>query len=100
MGKCKTKVNTLTKIDPSLLRQHAISQHATDDGIRVTTALKPSRPPVVQDPLQDPVIFDAGMLNHDDENLEDGDDDISRGYYVSRVCDFLASCLTNGHSLL
>ena len=94
MGKRKTKVNTLTKIDPSLLRPQTISQHATEDGTRVTTSVKPSQPPVVQDPLQNPAIFDAGVLNYDSEHLEDGGDDVSRGYYVSKVRVFLPSYLT------
>lgn len=89
MGKRKAKVKVLTKIDPSILKPkpQAISQHAADNGTRVTTAVKPTLRPPVLDPLLDPATFDADVSDFDNECLEDdGDnDDISRGYYVSRV---------------
>lgn len=91
MGKRKTKTTTLTKIDPSILKlkPQAVSQHATDDGTRVITAVRPIRhPPVTPDSLLDPTIFDAGVSSFYDEHSEDCDvdDGVSGGYYVSRVC--------------
>jgi hypothetical protein len=99
MGKRKTKLNTLTKIDPSVLisRPPAVSQHVTARGTRVTTTVRPGQPPVIQDPPLDSAIFDTGI---DDEHLEDGGDDVSKAYYVSRVCLFPPFRLIRGDSLL
>jgi len=89
MAKRKVK-KTLTKIDPSILKPkpQAISQHAADDGIRVTTTVEPVYPPVAPDPLLDPAILEA-IFDAETSDLtgdEDFDDGVSRGYYVARVC--------------
>lgn len=85
-GKRKQKT-TLTKIDISSLKLKppAVSQHADADGIRVTATVDPSR-----DPPEDPDDFDADLARHTEAYLEDDDigDDISRGFYVARVCGF------------
>lgn len=86
-GKRKAK-KTLTKIDPSTLKQRpqATSQHAADNGTRVTTTVNPIlQPPVI--PGLDTFTFDADASNFDEEFLEDGGG-ASRGYYVARVCTF------------
>ena len=93
MGKRKGKTKTLTKIDPSILKPklQAISQHAADNGTHVTTTVNPNlQPPVDPYHLLDPATFDADASGFDGECLEDGgdNDDVSRGYYVSRVCAF------------
>ena len=85
----KRKKTTLTKIDPSSLKAkpQAVSQHATDDGIRVTTAVNPipDPPPFAPADLDD---FTADLERLVDEYLEDDTlDDVSRGYYVARVRD-------------
>jgi hypothetical protein len=86
----KRKKQTLTKIDPSLLlKQRAISQYAAEDGTRITATIKPAhqRPAA---PVDDLPGFAANVSHFNGEHTEDAetDDDISRGYYVARVCIF------------
>ena len=86
MGKRKAK-HTLTKIDPSILefKPTAISQHASHGGARVTTAVNPIQPSV---PSVDSLLFDFDPGNFNEEHAE-GDvdeEDVSKGYYVARVC--------------
>jgi hypothetical protein len=88
MGKRKTK-KTLTKIDPSILKLglHAVSQYAAGDGARVTTTVKPSRQlPAILEDLPDFSANTSGFNEPTEGN--DTEDDVSRGYYVARVCDF------------
>ena len=85
----KPKKTTLTKIDPRSLKAkpQVVSQHVTDDGIHVTTTINPVHdPPSV--PPADTDEFSADLENLVQECLEDDSigDDISRGYYVARVC--------------
>jgi len=86
----RTKVKTLTKINPSVLKPklEAVSQHSAGDGKRVTTAVKPVRqPPASPHPLQDLDIFCADVSGFNEEHLEDDEgDEVGRGYYVARVC--------------
>lgn len=95
MGKRKAKNSTLTKIDPSILKPKmvAVSQYAAHGGARVTTAVNPIRAPPVSS--IDPFAFDFGFDSHveneeEDEEDEDeqGEDDVSKKYYVARVCVF------------
>ena len=91
MGRQKSKRKTLTKIHPSLLkpRPQAISQHAADKRTLITTTVNlTSRAPPPLEPLPDVGISDADLQNLIDENLRDdgAEEDISRGYYVARVC--------------
>lgn len=84
MGKRKAK-STLTKIDPSILKPKlcAISQHAAENGGRFTTTVRPAhRPP------EDLPNFAANTSSFNEEYAEgnETDDDVSRGYYVARVC--------------
>lgn len=90
MGKRKVKSRTLTKIDPRILKPRlvAISQHATRGGARVTATVNPVRvlPVSPIDPLAfdlDPGDFNEGF---EDDEEEPGEGDISKGYYVARVC--------------
>ena len=88
MGKRKAKNKTLTKIDPGTLKSKplAVSQHATHKGTRVTTVINP----VSQSPLPsiDPLGFDLDLTNFNEEHLGEtiSEEDVSRAYYVSRVC--------------
>ena len=84
--KNKTLATTLTKIDPSIFESKpvAVSQHAAQNGIRVTTTINP----VVQPPPPfNPIIF-----NFDPESIDENpvayneEEDGTGGYYVSRVC--------------
>ena len=82
MGKRKTRKQTLTKIDPSILKSRpaTISQHATQNGAYVTMAVNPIfQPPL---PLVDPLVFNLDPGNFNKEHLEDdiGDENTSRGY--------------------
>lgn len=102
MAKRKLKTNTLTKIDPSVLKPKplAVSHHATDSGIRVTTALNPVRPPLAT-PLLEPDIFDADPSNFAEEGSDfcDSDGDVSKGYFtaqVSRLYSFECTGSTQG----
>lgn len=78
---------TLTKIDPSALKPKpfAVSQHATRSGVRVTKTINPIRQPPV-----DPLILNLDPANFGEEPTGDAtsDEDVSRGYYVARVCTF------------
>jgi len=93
MGKRKVK-STLTKIDPSLLKPkpYAISQHAAENGERVTTNIRPAHQPPEDLPN---FAADTSSFNEEYAEGDETDDDISRGYYVARVCSFpffLAFC--------
>ena len=98
MGKRKAK-STLTKIDPSILKPKlcAISQHAAENGGRFTTTVRPThRPP------EDLPNFAANTSSLNEEYVEgdETDDDVSRGYYVARVCNlpfFLPSARQTHH---
>jgi len=89
MAKHKAK-NTLTKIDPALLRPkpQAISQHATHRGVRVTTTVNPVRQTLP--PLPEPDIFSADPSKFSEEDLDvvdDSDDENApKAYYAGRVC--------------
>lgn len=91
MVRQQAKKSTLTKIDPSSLKKpkpKASSQHATQNGRRVTTSVKPAyQPPPALEPLLDPAIFGEDVQDFDDEDFEDADADegTSRGFYVARV---------------
>jgi len=76
----KRKKVTLTKIDPSTLKPkpHAVSQHAAEGGVRVTTTVKPARQPP-------DFAIDVSSFNEEHTEGNDTDEDISRGYYVARV---------------
>lgn len=92
--KGKNKSENITKIDPSTLnpKPFAVSQHAANDGTRVTTVVKPiHQPPTSQADLAN--TFSADVQDSEGEHLEDdgGNDDLSRGYYVTRVCIFIPS---------
>ena len=84
----KRKKTTLTKINPSSLKvkPQGVSQHADDDGIRVTTAVNPIPDPPPFTPA-DPDDFTADLERLVEEYLGDDivGDDISRGYYIARV---------------
>ena len=73
------------KIDPRTLRPklHAISQHAAEDGVRVTTAI--NLVPAAPDPLENLLTFAADTSNFSEGHSEDNEteEDISRGYYVA-----------------
>ena len=89
MGKRKVRYETLTKINPSALKAKppAISQYAALNGTRVTTVINPVRQPPV--PAVDSPGFDLNPTNVDEEHTEfEGEDDISKTYYVTRVCKF------------
>lgn len=95
MGKRKVKNKLLTKIDPSLFKSkpQATSVHAAGDGTRVTTAVKLTHP---SDPLEahpNSANIPADVLDTANEGWEGGgaDEEISRGYYVARVCPFSSS---------
>jgi hypothetical protein len=86
MTKRKAKKTTLTNIDPSLLKPKtlAISQHATSNGARVTTPIRPAHktPPRV-----DPVILDFDPSTFDREWLEAevDEEDTDEEDFISRV---------------
>ena len=87
MGKRKVKNKTLTKIDPSVFKPkpQATSLHDAGNGIRVTTTVKltgPSQPP---EALLDSAAFHVDIPNTTDDVIGE---DVSRGYYVARVCSF------------
>lgn len=86
MGKRKAKNQTLTKIDPSVLKPKpaAVSQHAACDGTCVTTAIKPPQPPVTPEDLFD---FNVNPADVGDEWFEDDDDEECAS--VVQVCAFL-----------
>ena len=96
MGKRKSKKNTLTKIDLSILKPKPfdISQHASHNGARVTTILNLVRVPPA--PPTDPPAsdLDPAGLNGDFEEEEndevEGDrgEDVSKGPRAARVCIF------------
>lgn len=94
MGRRK-KNNTLTKIDPSILKlkPQAIAQHAASDGKRVITAVEPSHPLLASEPLLHPDFLDTEIKNFDHEGLEDDgtDEDISKGPFTARVRFFALS---------
>ena len=102
MGKRKVKKNNnFTKIDPSTLKSkpQAVSQHAANDGKRVTTTINPPPPP----PPLDPNALDRDLGNFSEENLgdESGDDEMAREYYASQVRSLHCLLLsTRGSSLL
>lgn len=87
MSKRRSKKTTLTKIDPASLRPklQAISQHASEDGTTVTTAVNPPRNPP---PFDESDIFNANPLNFKGDSLGDdsNEDEVAREYYVARVC--------------
>lgn len=85
MSKRKAKGRLLMKIDPHVLKlkPQATSQHAAENGTRVTTTIKPGcQPPVV------PVVFGADTLDFEDDHLEHGssNDDVVNEYHVTQVC--------------
>ena len=95
--KARNKNENITKIDPDTLelRPFAVSQHAARDGTRVTAVIKSMagsirKPSTSQVDLS--VTFSAdpseleGEYLEDDGNDDGGGGDISRGYYVARVC--------------
>lgn len=92
------KKTTLTKIDPSILmpKPVAVSQHAAQNGARVTMTVNPTSQPLVP-PLDS---LDSLDFNLDPEKFNEeptggtvSEEEFSRGYYVTRVC-ALASCCT------
>ncbi|KAF9782642.1 hypothetical protein BJ322DRAFT_1022239 [Thelephora terrestris] len=88
MGKRKLKNKTLTKIDPSIFKAkpQAVSQHATNDGECVVTAVELSHPSLAPESLLYPDLFDADIKNLDDEGLEDdgANEGVPKGSYVGR----------------
>ena len=89
------KRTTLTKIDPSILipKPVAVSQHAAQNGARVTMTVNPASQPLV--PPLDSLDFNLDPENFNEE-LAGGtvsEEEFSRGYYVTRVC-VLARCCT------
>ena len=104
MGRRKKSSNeNVTKIDPRTLalRLHAVSQHAANDGTRVTTALKPILRPPAQTAPSD-FKHAPNTSSFDDEYLEDDGeiDDPSRGYYVAWVCGIPSHSLRTNSSKL
>lgn len=104
MGKRKAKSETLTKIDPSTLKLKplAVSQHATGNRRRVTTTLKPIRPPLAT-PLPDPGIFNAEPSNFTEQDLDHGDEGglgdeeaILREYFTGPVRSFFFPQICRG----
>ena len=90
----KTLTTTLTKIDPSILKlgPTAVSQHAAEDGTRVTTTVNP----VVQFPSPaDPIVFGFDPEGIDEDPVVcNGGGDGTGGYYVSRVCNIACRCVS------
>jgi len=89
MGKRKRKFDTLTKIDPKILKPKplaAVSQYAADDKTRITTSIRPILPHPAPTPLELP-IFDADPVNFAEECPSDGEniEDISKGYFSAKV---------------
>ena len=82
----KTLATTLTKIDPSILGLNpvAVSQHATQNGMCITTTINPITrlsPPV------DPIVFNFDPESIDENSIAfNGEEDSTEGYCVSRVC--------------
>ena len=90
----KTLAATLTKIDPSIFKPKlpAVSQHATQDGTRVTSTINPNvQPP----PPVDPIIFnfDPESINEDPVAYDGEEDGTGGGYHVSRVCNLARRCV-------
>ena len=95
MKKRKSRLyrQTLTKIDPSILKPKftAISQHATGSRGRVTTIVNPVLSP-------EPTVFDTDLLtfaekhlrdeDNNDNDVGDNDNDVARGYYADSVWAF------------
>lgn len=81
------------KINPRILKPKlaATSQHAANDGTRITTAVNPIRASRVT--LFDPLAFglDLGGLNvgvEEGEEEEEEEEEVSKVYYVDQVCVF------------
>ena len=89
----KTLVTTLMKIDPSTIKPKptAVSQHATQNGMRVTAAINP----VVQlPPPVDPIVFNFDPESPDEDPVAHyEEEDCTGGYYVSRVCNITHCCV-------
>lgn len=90
MGKRKKGNQVLTKIDPSALKPKplAISQHAAQDGTRVTTTVKPVRQ-ALPAPV-DPFVFNANPADFEEELSEDDgseEDELAR---VRVLCSYYA----------
>jgi len=89
MGKRKNKLDTLTKIDPSVLRPSpfsAVSQHATGFRTRVSTPICPVLPRPTQT-LCEPPIFGADPSNFAEgcQSDDEDDEDISKSYFSVKV---------------
>jgi hypothetical protein len=94
MGKRK-KPNTLTKIDPNVLKPKpitAVSQHASSSRTRVTVTLNPVLPRLPPTPPPASVTFDADPANLPGEWLDDGEtgEDVLKGYFSAKVYFFLS----------
>ena len=96
MGKRKVKNKVLTKIDPSLfkLKPQATSLHAAGDGTRVTTTVQLTNHSDSLKALPTSPNFFVDVPDTTNEGWGDdgADDDVSRGYYVARVCFFSPLC--------
>ena len=100
MKKRKSKSKTLTKIHPNTLKLKpaCVSQYAACNGRLVTTAINPiPQPPAPQQPAPQPPAlpvdslgFDLDLENFNGEHSEEDIDleDVSRAYYVTRVCSY------------
>ena len=96
--KSRLQNKTLTKIDPSILRPKplAISQHTSSSCTPVTTTINPVQPSFA--PPSEPTLFEADpsslagdCLSDEGSDSNEGNDDednVARGYYAGRVCNF------------
>ena len=92
MGKRKKKFDTLTKINPDILRPKylpATSQHGTDNRTRITTSICPILPRPTPTPPEPP-IFDADPLGFAEGCLSDdeGAEDVFKDYFSAKVRSF------------
>lgn len=89
MGRRKGKKTTLTKIDPSILcpKPPAVSQHADDNGVPVTTAVNPPSPSWM--PTEEPDIFNPDASNYLGDDVSE--EEIAAEWHTDHVSSLVFS---------